>query len=86
MPFHVSASVLSVPDPCEVPTATQKFPVAHDTFARYAEPEGGIGLGTIDHAVPFQCSMTDELGTVESSEPTAMHSVVVLQEIALSPL
>ena len=60
VPFQRSMSVLIADDDAEeIPTAKQLVVVGHDTSASELPiaPEA-LGLATIDHFAPFQCSMS----------------------------
>ena len=58
VPFQVSMSDFRSDDPYAFPTATHAFVAAHDTPANSPVPETALGLATIDHAVPFQRSVS----------------------------
>lgn len=57
-PFQRSASVTGgLPLACQDPTAVQAPRDVHDTPARPADVEpAGLGVFSIDHLLPFQCS------------------------------
>ncbi len=58
VPFQVSISDFRNEDPYTFPTATHAFVAAHDTPANSPVPETALGLATIDHALPFQRSVS----------------------------
>jgi hypothetical protein len=57
----------------------------HETASRPPVPDVGLGLGTIDQAVPFHCSMRVSLALVVSRPPTAVQAVVEMHVIPARP-
>src|SRR5665213_2659162 len=59
VPFHRSTSVWSAVPLEAVPTAIHIFDEVHETPVNALfRPTPWFGLGAIDHAVPFHCSMS----------------------------
>ena len=97
-PFHDSANVLVAPLTCAEPTAVQEVADTQETLVNelYVAPLG-VGVGSIDQAVPFHCSarvispeQNPPLHPV-SAEPTPVHAVgdvhdMPLRTLALDPL
>ena len=82
-PFQPSASALGKRTSSPwLPTATQAFAEAHDTWANVDVGSPRLGVPCIDHLVPCRRSTT---GTVSSEEsmlaaPTAVHAVADEQD------
>jgi hypothetical protein len=75
-PFHCSMSdALRGGSSEATPTAEQKVVETHEIPVRLLSKEALLlGLGTIDHAVPFHCSMRVCWATPELKVPTAVQS------------
>ena len=87
LPFHDSTSVRGVSgSPTGMsyqPTARQAVGDEQETFCRLLRVALGLGLGTTDHALPFQDSTRVSCGSETPGakwNPVAMHAVVELQE------
>ena len=88
-PSQRSTSVLLADDDVEeLPTAKQLVVVGHDTSAsELPDALAALGLATIDHVAPFQCSISVFViwvGENASTEPTAKHDVTPRHETELS--
>jgi hypothetical protein len=79
-PFQPSASVL-LAEP-SVPTATQAFVVAHDTWLSWDVSPPRLGVLCVDHLVPCRRSTTATVSPAESmlAAPTAVHAVADEQD------
>jgi hypothetical protein len=75
VPFHDSMRVLGPPFAAvPVPTAVQALADTHDTASSKLSGPAVFGLGTIDHAVPFQDSIS-VLYRLGAWKPTAMQAL-----------
>jgi len=89
LPFQCSARVVLAPasDFASMPTATQFVALEHETVVRTASGiPAGAALGTTDHFVPSQCSISvtlEKLGPVVADDPTATQFVVLVHVTAL---
>jgi hypothetical protein len=79
-PFQPSASAL-LAEPW-LPTATQAFVVAHDTWLSCDVGPPRLGVLCIDHLVPCRRSTTGTVSPAESmlAAPTAVHAVAGEQD------
>jgi hypothetical protein len=93
-PFQRSTSVRGGPNwkrpgvDCDEPTAVQLVALAHETSASELKPRGRLGLGTIDHVLPFQRSINvaGSSGPPMSLKPTAKQLVALVHATLLSML
>ena len=76
LPFQRSTSVFAAVSVSSMPTAKQLVAVGHDTPARSTMSAADVlAGGTIDHFVPFQCSINAVSASSPSTEPTAKQLV-----------
>ncbi len=76
VPSQCSANVTMPPAVAASPTAEQSEVVGHDTANSSAEEPAGFGLATLDHAAPFQCSVSVFVAPeVVVYEPTAKQPI-----------
>ena len=82
VPFQCSTSIppLSIPRLLMLPTAMQLLFEVHDTPVRPMLPiRLGLGVGWIDHRLPFRC-------TTRLSDPTAVQVVCDAHDTLVSPV
>ena len=87
VPFQRSANVFPVEPTKESPTALQLVGLGHETpFSPLNVAPLGLGLATIDQAVPFQRSVNVLLVKPAEDEPTAKQLVGLGHDTAKSAL